>query len=66
MSIAKDALAALKNIIQIQDKVEQLAHDVQVLYGVCDDLKERMARLEGKFELLERMASSRRRLPRSE
>ena len=62
MSIAKDAVVALKNVLLIQDRVVQLAEDVKTLYGVCDDLRERLARLEGKFELLERMASSRRRL----
>jgi hypothetical protein len=66
MSLAKDAIVALKNIILIQDKVVLLAEDVKALYTLCDDLKERVARLEGKFELLERLGAGRsRRLPPS-
>jgi len=67
MSLARDAVTALKNIVLIHEKVVLLADDVKALYAVCDDLKERVARLEGKFELLERMGAGRsRRIPPSE
>ena len=61
MSLAKDAVVALKNIVLIHEKVGLLADDLKTLYAVCDDLKERVARLEGKFELLERMSAGRGR-----
>lgn len=64
MSFMKDAGLAFKNIILIHDKLAKLSDDVKVLFGTCDDLKERLARLEGKFELLEHLGAARtKRLP---
>ncbi len=64
MSLIGDVALALKNIVLIQDKVSRLSDDVKLLFEVADNMKDRLARLEGKFELLERMGSARsRRLP---
>jgi hypothetical protein len=64
MSLIGDVTSALKNIVLIQDKVSKLSEDVKILFETTDNLKDRLARLEGKFELLERMGAARtRRLP---
>jgi len=63
-SVAKDLFDGLKKIITIEDRVSQLAESVKQAQGVLQNQAERLARLEGKFELLEHTLSSpRRRLP---
>ena len=61
MSWASEAVAAIRKIVLIEDRVERLADQTEALAGKCQELDLRLARLEAKFELIERMASGRRR-----
>jgi DNA anti-recombination protein RmuC len=64
MSLARDAVIALRNIVLIEGRLRKLTEQVRQMDGDCQAIKERLARLEGKFELLERLGSARpRRLP---
>ena len=68
MSWAGDALKSLKKVILIEEKVATLAQDVKLLALRYQDLSERLARIEGKFEAYERVATAgvhRKRLPRA-
>ena len=66
MNWAADALKSLKKIILIEEKITTLAEDVKLLALRYQDLSERLARIEGKFDAYERVASVRpRKLPRS-
>lgn len=61
MSWAADALKALKKVILIEEKITALAGDVRTLALRYQDLAERLARVEGKFEAYERVAVARRK-----
>ena len=64
MSWTRDALAAIKRIILIEDRIAALSKQAAELMEVCKDLDRRLVRIEAKFELLERMAAPvRRSLP---
>lgn len=63
MSWARDAVAALRKVILIEDRVETLTSQVKALAEAYSDIDRRLIRLEAKFELLERVATSRRSLP---
>jgi hypothetical protein len=64
MSWATDAYAAIRKIVLLEDRMENLTTQVSNLATAFADLDRRLIRLEAKFELLERMASpSRRALP---
>ena len=65
MSWARDALASLKRIILLEERITNLTVQSKQLMDTCGDLDRRLIRLEAKFELLERMATptSRRSLP---
>jgi hypothetical protein len=64
MSLARDAVVALRNIVLIEERLRKLTEQVREINDDCELIKERLARLEGKFELLERLGSARpRRLP---
>jgi len=58
MSWTGDALKALKKIIIIEEKVTTLAEDVKSLALRFQEISERLARIEGKFEAYERIAAS--------
>ena len=58
MSWVADALKALKKVILIEEKVTALASDVKQLVVRYQDLSERLARIEGKFEAYERVAAA--------
>jgi hypothetical protein len=60
-SVAKDIYEGLKKIITVEDRIAQLAESVKHTQGVLQNHAERLARLEGKFELLENTFSARRR-----
>ena len=63
-SVAKDIYDGLKKILTVEDRIAQLAESVKQAHVVLQGHAERLARLEGKFELLEHtLASPRRRLP---
>jgi hypothetical protein len=68
MSWARDALAALKKVILMEDRMTMLTGEVKLLAAGDRDLAERVARIEGKLEAYERMASAaaQRRLPEPE
>lgn len=61
MSWTREALAAIKRIILIEDRIASLSKEARELMEVCKDLDRRLVRIEAKFELLERMASPVRR-----
>jgi len=64
MSWATDAYAAIRKIVLLEDRMENLTAQVSNLATAFADMDRRLIRLEAKFELLERMASpSRRALP---
>jgi len=64
VSWTRDALAAIKRIILIEDRIAALSKQAAELMEVCKDLDRRLVRIEAKFELLERMAAPvRRSLP---
>ncbi len=64
MSWTRDALAAIKRMVLIEDRIASLSKQAEQLMEVCKDLDRRLLRIEAKFELLERMASpGRRTLP---
>ena len=64
MSWAADAYAAVRKTVLLEDRLENLAKDVDELATLFAGLDRRLIRLEANFELLERMASpSRQALP---
>jgi hypothetical protein len=64
VSWTRDALAAIKRIILLEDRITSLTKQAEELMEVCKDLDRRLLRIEAKFELLERMAApGRRSLP---
>jgi hypothetical protein len=68
VSWASDALKSLKKVILIEEKVTTLAEDVKLLALRYQDLSQRLARIEGKLEAYERIATAaeqRKRLPKS-
>lgn len=50
MRWAGDALKDLKKVILIEEKVTTFVEDVKMLALRYQDLSERLARIEGKFE----------------
>ena len=65
MSWAASAYAAIRKIVLLEDRMENLTTQVDNLATAFADLDRRLIRLEAKFELLERMASpTRRALPK--
>lgn len=64
MSWATSAYTAIRKIILLEERMENLTGQVDKLASSFADIDRRLIRLEAKFELLERMASpSRRALP---
>lgn len=65
MSWARDAVAAIRKIVLIEDRMESLTARVKDLAEAYTDIDRRLVRLEAKFELMERMAggAARRALP---
>lgn len=61
MSVVKDFYEGLRRIVTMEDRVGQLTESVKLAHKKLEDHAERLARLEGKFELLESSLSSRRR-----
>jgi hypothetical protein len=61
MSLARDAVTALRNIVLIEERLRILTEQVRHMNADQEAIKERLARLEGKFELLERLGSARGR-----
>ncbi len=60
-SVAKDIYDGLKKIITLEDRFAQVAESVKQAHLLLQAHAERLARLEGKFELIETSLTSRRR-----
>ena len=64
MNWTRDALAGIKRIILIEDRIAALSRQTAKLVEVCKDMDRRLVRIEARCELLERMAAPvRRSLP---
>ena len=61
MSWAYEALAALKRIMLLEERITNLSAESKRLLDVCTDLDRRLIRLEAKFELIENVSSVRGR-----
>ena len=61
MSLVQDLYAGLRKIVTIEDRIVRLADDLRRLKPDVFGHGERLARLEGKFELLAATAPARRR-----
>ena len=61
MSWGLEALAAIKRIILLEERIKTLGEQSEKFIDTCRDLDRRLIRLEAKFELLERMAAPSRR-----
>lgn len=61
MSWATDAYAAIRKIVLLEDRMENLTKQVDGLASAFSELDRRLIRLEAKFELLERVAATPRR-----
>ncbi len=60
MSWPRDVFEALRQIVLIEHRVEDMSDTVKQLALTCQDMDRRLTRMEAKFELLERMATSSR------
>ncbi len=60
-NVARDIYDGLKKIITMEDRISQLADSVKQAHVILHDHAERLARMEGKFEILETSLGSRRR-----
>ena len=65
MSWAREAVAAIRKIILIEERIEGLTEQVKFLADSYRDLDRRLVCIEAKFDLLEKVATSgpRRLLP---
>ena len=61
MSWASEAVGAIRKIVLIEDRMERVANQVSHLAETCQDLDRRLVRMDAKFELLEKVATTRRR-----
>jgi transposase len=57
---AGEAVAAIRKIVLIEDRVAALTDQVKRLADAYTDLDRRLVRLEAKFELIERLGSASR------
>jgi len=63
MNWVRDVVHVLRRIVLVEERI-MVAERVAALANAYDDVNQRLARLEGKFELLERMGAARlKRLP---
>jgi len=61
MSWARDAYAAIRKIVLIEERIDTLADQVKSLADAYRDIDRRLIRLEAKFDLLEKVATARPR-----
>ncbi len=61
MSWASEAVGAIRKIVLIEDRMERVGNQVNQLAVTCQDLDHRLVRLEAKFDLIEKIGTSRRR-----
>lgn len=62
MSAVRDFYDGLKRIVTMEDRIGQLTESLKLAHVKLENHAERLARLEGKFDLLESSLASRRRL----
>jgi hypothetical protein len=60
---AGEAVAAIRKIVLLDERVTRLADRVGKLADSYAELDRRLLRIEAKFELLERLAAARSALP---
>jgi negative regulator of replication initiation len=60
VSWARDAVAAIRKIVLIEERMEILTAQVKQLAEGYTDVDRRLVRLEAKFDLIEKMAAPRR------
>lgn len=58
MSWAAEAVAAIRKMILLEDRVAQLTDRVDRLASVYGEIDRRLLKIEAKFELMERLATS--------
>jgi t-SNARE complex subunit (syntaxin) len=64
MGAIADALAALKEVLQMRGDIDRLAKNVDKLATMADDLDRRMIRIETMVEIASKRASMPSRLPK--
>ena len=60
MSWASEEVGAIRKLVLIEDRLDRVANHVDQLAEGCQDLDRRLVRLEAKFELIDKVATSRR------
>lgn len=63
MTWAGDALAAIRKIVLIEERIGRLSEQVKVLADSYVELDRRLLKMEAKFELLESLSGQRKVLP---
>jgi len=56
VSWAREAVAAIRKIVLIEDRIDRLTEQVKLLADAYHHLDRRLLRIEAKFELIEKMA----------
>jgi len=64
MGVVADALAALKEVLQMRGDIDRLAKNVDKLASTTDDLDRRMIRIETMVEIASKRAAATARLPK--
>lgn len=64
MGVVADALAALKEVLQMRGDIDRLSKNVDKLASVTDDLDRRMIRIETMVEIASKRAATAPRLPK--
>jgi hypothetical protein len=62
VSWAGEAVAAIRKMVLIEDRMTGLSDQVKRLASCYDDLDRRLHRLEAKFEFIEHVGSARNRV----
>ena len=63
MTWAGEALAAIRKIVLIEERIGRLSEQVRVLADSYVELDRRLLKMEAKFELLESLSGQRKVLP---
>jgi hypothetical protein len=61
VSWARDAVAAIRKIVLIEERMENLTSQVKHIAEGYAEMDRRLVRLEAKFDLIEKMATAARR-----